>query len=136
MSTSAYRARWRCAVFSGATRSSLSAPMPCRANSASAVARPPSAERPYDFSSRRESGNARSTRAQSATLAGRTLARLLKEPNVTRPRSAEAYGALLPPALLEVARFGALNIHASLLPRWRGAAPIQRALLAGDAQTG
>src|SRR3954466_13422878 len=47
-----------------------------------------------------------------------------------------AYGALLPPALLEVARLGAFNIHASLLPRWRGAAPIQRALLAGDRQTG
>ena len=47
-----------------------------------------------------------------------------------------AYGALLPPALLEIARFGALNIHASLLPRWRGAAPIQRALLAGDRETG
>jgi methionyl-tRNA formyltransferase len=43
---------------------------------------------------------------------------------------------LLPPALLEAARHGAINIHASLLPRWRGAAPIQRALLAGDAETG
>ena len=47
-----------------------------------------------------------------------------------------AYGLLLPPQLLEAGRFGALNIHASLLPRWRGAAPIQRALLAGDAETG
>jgi methionyl-tRNA formyltransferase len=47
-----------------------------------------------------------------------------------------AYGLLLPPALLEAGRYGALNIHASLLPRWRGAAPIQRALLAGDAETG
>ena len=47
-----------------------------------------------------------------------------------------AYGLLLPPALLEAPRFGALNIHASLLPRWRGAAPIQRALLAGDRETG
>jgi methionyl-tRNA formyltransferase len=47
-----------------------------------------------------------------------------------------AYGLILPPAVLEAARFGAINIHASLLPRWRGAAPIQRALLAGDAQTG
>jgi methionyl-tRNA formyltransferase len=47
-----------------------------------------------------------------------------------------AYGLLLPPALLEAGRYGALNIHASLLPRWRGAAPIQRALLAGDPQTG
>jgi methionyl-tRNA formyltransferase len=47
-----------------------------------------------------------------------------------------AYGLLLPPALLEAGRYGALNIHASLLPRWRGAAPIQRALLAGDSETG
>jgi methionyl-tRNA formyltransferase len=47
-----------------------------------------------------------------------------------------AYGLLIPPALLAVPRHGAINIHASLLPRWRGAAPIQRALLAGDAQTG
>ena len=47
-----------------------------------------------------------------------------------------AYGLLLPPRLLEGARHGALNIHASLLPRWRGAAPIQRAILAGDAETG
>ena len=47
-----------------------------------------------------------------------------------------AYGLLLPPQALSIARHGALNIHASLLPRWRGAAPIQRALLAGDRETG
>lgn len=47
-----------------------------------------------------------------------------------------AYGLLLPPAVLQAPRYGAINVHASLLPRWRGAAPIQRALLAGDAQTG
>jgi methionyl-tRNA formyltransferase len=47
-----------------------------------------------------------------------------------------AYGLLLPAALLALPRFGALNIHASLLPRWRGAAPIQHALLAGDRETG
>jgi methionyl-tRNA formyltransferase len=47
-----------------------------------------------------------------------------------------AYGLLLPQAILDVPRLGCLNIHASLLPRWRGAAPIQRALLAGDAETG
>ena len=47
-----------------------------------------------------------------------------------------AYGLILPPPVLEVAPHGALNIHASLLPRWRGAAPIQRALLAGDRETG
>jgi len=47
-----------------------------------------------------------------------------------------AYGLILPPALLTLPRLGCINIHASLLPRWRGAAPIQRAILAGDAQTG
>jgi methionyl-tRNA formyltransferase len=47
-----------------------------------------------------------------------------------------AYGLILPPGLLDAGRYGALNIHASLLPRWRGAAPIQRALLAGDAESG
>lgn len=47
-----------------------------------------------------------------------------------------AYGLILPQAVLDLPRHGCLNIHASLLPRWRGAAPIQRALLAGDAETG
>ena len=47
-----------------------------------------------------------------------------------------AYGLLLPKAILEAPRLGCLNGHASLLPRWRGAAPIQRAIMAGDAETG
>jgi methionyl-tRNA formyltransferase len=47
-----------------------------------------------------------------------------------------AYGIILPQIVLDLPQFGCLNIHASLLPRWRGAAPIQRAILAGDAQTG
>ena len=47
-----------------------------------------------------------------------------------------AYGLILPVAVLSVPTWGCINIHASLLPRWRGAAPIQRALLAGDAMTG
>jgi methionyl-tRNA formyltransferase len=47
-----------------------------------------------------------------------------------------AYGLILPPAALDAPRFGCLNIHASLLPRWRGAAPIERAILAGDSTTG
>ncbi len=47
-----------------------------------------------------------------------------------------AYGLILPPAVLTTPIYGCLNIHASLLPRWRGAAPIQRALLAGDTETG
>jgi methionyl-tRNA formyltransferase len=47
-----------------------------------------------------------------------------------------AYGLLLPRPILESPRFGCLNLHASLLPRWRGAAPIERAIMAGDAETG
>ena len=47
-----------------------------------------------------------------------------------------AYGLILPPAVLAIPRLGCINVHASLLPRWRGAAPIYRALLAGDAETG
>lgn len=47
-----------------------------------------------------------------------------------------AYGLILPQAVLDIPPLGCLNVHASLLPRWRGAAPIERALLAGDTQTG
>ena len=47
-----------------------------------------------------------------------------------------AYGLILPQAVLNIPHLGCLNIHASLLPRWRGAAPIQRAILAGDNETG
>lgn len=47
-----------------------------------------------------------------------------------------AYGLILPQAILDAPRLGCLNIHASLLPRWRGAAPIHRAIMAGDAETG
>ncbi len=47
-----------------------------------------------------------------------------------------AYGLILPRAVLDAPRRGCLNVHASLLPRWRGAAPIQRAIMAGDAETG
>lgn len=47
-----------------------------------------------------------------------------------------AYGLILPQAILDTPRLGCLNVHASLLPRWRGAAPIQRAIEAGDAETG
>jgi len=47
-----------------------------------------------------------------------------------------AYGLLLPKAVLDAPRLGCFNLHGSLLPRWRGAAPIQRAVMAGDAETG
>jgi methionyl-tRNA formyltransferase len=72
---------------------------------------------------------------QPATLRGdEAIARLRQ----ARPEVlvVAAYGMILPQAVLDVPPRGALNIHASLLPRWRGAAPIQRALLAGDRETG
>ncbi|MEJ2115864.1 MAG: methionyl-tRNA formyltransferase, partial [Gammaproteobacteria bacterium] len=47
-----------------------------------------------------------------------------------------AYGLLLPKAVLSIPKYGCINIHASLLPKWRGAAPIQRAIMAGDQKTG
>ncbi len=47
-----------------------------------------------------------------------------------------AYGCILPDAVLEMAPLGCVNVHASLLPRWRGAAPVQRAILAGDERAG
>ncbi|MFU8765295.1 MAG: methionyl-tRNA formyltransferase, partial [Haliea sp.] len=47
-----------------------------------------------------------------------------------------AYGLILPQAILDTPKLGCINVHASVLPRWRGAAPIERALLAGDEQTG
>jgi len=68
----------------------------------------------------------------------------LKEPSAlarlasARPEALviAAYGLILPPSMLALPRHGAINIHASLLPRWRGAAPVQRALLAGDEKSG
>ena len=47
-----------------------------------------------------------------------------------------AYGIILPPEILQIPKHGCLNIHASLLPRWRGAAPIHRAIEAGDTESG
>jgi methionyl-tRNA formyltransferase len=81
--------------------------------------------------------------AESRSLAVRTPASL-QSPDVQADFVAlgvdaavvVAYGLILPKAILATPRLGCLNIHASLLPRWRGAAPIQRAILAGDAETG
>ena len=73
--------------------------------------------------------------AQPNTLKDPTLQAALSELAVDAMIVA-AYGLMLPAAVLTMPRFGCLNIHASLLPRWRGAAPIQRALLAGDQETG
>lgn len=72
---------------------------------------------------------------QPATLKDDAAARQIAqfEPDVL---VVVAYGLLLPPAVLAIPRLGCLNVHASLLPRWRGAAPVARAILAGDSTTG
>ncbi len=76
---------------------------------------------------------------KSSTEEGRAaqaeLAQIVAESNVDAMIVA-AYGLILPQTVLDMPRLGCLNIHASLLPRWRGAAPIHRAILAGDAETG
>jgi methionyl-tRNA formyltransferase len=71
------------------------------------------------------------------------LATLRSEESITTLRGLNAdamivaaYGLILPPSVLDLFPFGCINIHASLLPRWRGAAPIQRAIMAGDTRTG
>ncbi|MBV9783584.1 MAG: methionyl-tRNA formyltransferase [Acidisphaera sp.] len=70
-------------------------------------------------------------RLRSDTAAQQAFAKLEPDAAVV-----VAYGLILPPAMLAAPRRGCLNIHASLLPRWRGAAPIQAAILAGDRETG
>jgi methionyl-tRNA formyltransferase len=72
---------------------------------------------------------------QPVTLRDEREQKILKEFNADL-MVVVAYGLLLPLAVLKAPRLGCINIHASLLPRWRGAAPIQRAILAGDAETG
>lgn len=82
--------------------------------------------------------------AEALALPVRTPRRLRSDPAAQEAFAAldldaavvAAYGLILPPAMLAAPRRGCLNIHASLLPRWRGAAPIQAAVLAGDAETG
>jgi methionyl-tRNA formyltransferase len=82
--------------------------------------------------------------ADELGLTVRTPARLRKDPEAQATFAAldldvavvAAYGLILPQAMLDAPRRGCLNIHGSLLPRWRGAAPIQAAILAGDGETG
>ncbi len=72
---------------------------------------------------------------QEGLAAQATLAEIIAESDVDAMIVA-AYGLILPQTVLDMPRLGCLNIHASLLPRWRGAAPIHRAILAGDTETG
>ena len=79
------------------------------------------------------------TLADSAGIDVRTPTRLLGEEDVLASFDyllVAAYGLLLPDEILDAPRLGCLNVHASLLPRWRGAAPVERAIMAGDAETG
>ncbi len=83
-------------------------------------------------------------RAEALGIAVRTPLSFRKEPGAIEAFAAleadvavvAAYGLILPQVVLDAPRLGCLNVHGSLLPRWRGAAPIQRAILAGDAETG
>jgi methionyl-tRNA formyltransferase len=98
----------------------------------------------------RPAGRGRSLNASPVKLAARALGVAVEQPENFRQSGAidrlhayapdllivVAYGLILPRKVLAIPRHGCWNVHASLLPRWRGAAPIQRALLAGDTQTG
>jgi methionyl-tRNA formyltransferase len=90
-----------------------------------------------------------SARNGSPARTGRALALVLQPPRIKDPQAIEqllslrpevivvmAYGQILPRAVLEIPNIACLNLHASLLPRWRGAAPIQAAIAAGDRETG
>jgi methionyl-tRNA formyltransferase len=98
----------------------------------------------------RPAGRGRALAASPVKQAALAAATLVEQPQTLKDPLAQqrlrelapdlmvvvAYGLLLPKAVLEIPRFGCWNVHASLLPRWRGAAPIQRAILAGDAESG
>lgn len=72
---------------------------------------------------------------QPASLKNSTAAQQLQELDID-VMIVVAYGLILPENILNIPKYGCINIHASMLPRWRGAAPIQRAILAGDSKTG
>jgi len=98
--------------------------------------RPAGRGRALSFSSIKEAARTQGlTVLQPATLKDSTALATLR---ALAPEAivVAAYGLVLPQAVLDIPTHGAFNIHASLLPRWRGAAPIQRALLAGDRETG
>jgi methionyl-tRNA formyltransferase len=98
----------------------------------------------------RPKGRGRHTAASAVKLAAQALGLTVAQPRSLRAAEERlaleswrpdvlvvvAYGLILPQVVLDLPRLGCVNIHASLLPRWRGAAPIQRALLAGDVETG
>jgi len=98
----------------------------------------------------RPAGRGRRLRESDIKKLARTLGVRIEQPTTLRDVSAQhilqelkpdllvvaAYGLILPQAVLDIPSLGCVNVHASLLPRWRGAAPVQRAILAGDTRTG
>lgn len=98
----------------------------------------------------RPAGRGKKDRPSPVQARAETLGLLTRHPISLRDETAQkefaaleadvaivvAYGLILPPAVLSAPKHGCLNVHASLLPRWRGAAPIHRAIMAGDTQTG
>ncbi len=98
----------------------------------------------------RPAGRGKKDRPSAVQVAAEELGLAVRHPSGLKSEAAQqdfaalnadvavvvAYGLILPPAILDAPAQGCLNIHASLLPRWRGAAPIQRAIMAGDSETG
>lgn len=98
----------------------------------------------------RPAGRGRAVAASAVKQRAQSLGLVVEQPASLKPPEVQArlasyapdvmvvvaYGLILPQAVLDIPRLGCLNIHGSLLPRWRGAAPIQRAVLAGDERTG
>lgn len=98
----------------------------------------------------RPAGRGKKDRPAAVQVAAEELGLAVRHPSSLKSEAAQqdfaalnadvavvvAYGLILPPAILGAPAQGCLNIHASLLPRWRGAAPIQRAIMAGDSETG
>ena len=129
-------------VFAGTPEFSVPCLEACRASGAEVVAAYTQPDRPAGRGRKLAPGPVK----QAALAAGIAV----EQPGTLRTREARrrlesyrpdlmvvvAYGLLLPPKVLAIPRLGCWNVHASLLPRWRGAAPIQRAILAGDAESG
>ena len=98
----------------------------------------------------RPAGRGKGERATAVEVRARALGIEVRSPRTLRDEGEQqrfaalgadiavvaAYGLILPPPILDAPRRGCLTVHASLLPRWRGAAPVQRAIMAGDAETG
>ncbi|RYD16403.1 MAG: methionyl-tRNA formyltransferase [Lysobacteraceae bacterium] len=129
-------------VFAGTPEFAVPAFEACRASGAEVVAAYTQPDRP--------AGRGRKLNASPVKQAALAAGVTVEQPETLRDKAARArlaahapdllvvvaYGLILPKSVLALPRLGCWNVHASLLPRWRGAAPIQRAILAGDAETG